>query len=634
MARNTRNPKNNESPLFRMLTRMFAGPMVNYRRQGYSKNKRVDLDKYKYQSAGGLSFHRSSYDYVYAHLKYQALLNQNRIERYNDFEQMEFNPYLSAALDIYASEITTFSALSKILKIQCPNEEIKGILQTLFYDVLNVEFNLFSWVRQLVKFGDLFIYLDLDPALGIKNILALPIREVERLEGEDKKNPNYIQFQWNSGGLTFENWQMAHFRILGNEKYSPYGQSILDSARRSWRQLDLIENFMMSYRMIRASERRVYYIDVGSIDPKEVEQYVQKTLTSLKRNSVIDSDQGRVDLRYSAWGPEDDIAIAVRGNSQTKVEQLPGGAFTGDIDDIKYIRQALFAAIKIPESFLIRGSEGSEDKSSLAQRDVIFSRVVQRIQLSVISELEKIAMVHLFTLGFRDKDLLSFKLELNNPSKIADLQELDLWKTKFEVASSAAEGYFSKSWIAKKMFGMSEEEFVRNQRELFYDAQQKAKLAAIAEPEEGPGGGGAGDILGGEGEAAGEGDLGGEEETPETEEGDQTLLAAPAKREDEPVPGKARLTPNAKGKVYVPTTHDDRPDGARIRHSLGQLSNETGRGTKRKLFTGYQSMASLAHGIAEEMTNYKKEEKRQEILVEQVEKETQELIEELEKEHE
>ena len=166
---------------------------------------------------------------------------QSRLTRYSDFDQMEYTPELASALDIFADEMTTFNVYNKMLKIQCPDEEIKQILETLFYKVLNLEFNLFGWSRTMCKYGDFYLYLDLDAEMGIKNVIGLPSREIERLEGEDKNNPNYIQFQWNSAGVTFENWQVAHFRILGNDKFAPYGTSVLDSSRRIWRQLTLLE---------------------------------------------------------------------------------------------------------------------------------------------------------------------------------------------------------------------------------------------------------------------------------------------------------------------------------------------------------------------------------------------------------
>ena len=169
------------------------------------------------------------------------------------------------------------------------------------------------------------------------------------------------------------------------------------------------------------------------------------------------------------------------GDTSTRIENLPGGTFTGDIDDVKYLRDKLFAALKVPQSYLSSGEGADEEKTTLAQKDVRFARTIQRLQRSVISELEKMAVIHLYTLGFRGDDLVSFTLGLNNPSKISELQELEHWRTKFEVASSATEGMFSQRWIASNLFGLTDEEAIRMQREMFFDKKLAAALTAAEE---------------------------------------------------------------------------------------------------------------------------------------------------------
>lgn len=617
-----RSPYNPQNSLFKRLTKLFSGPIVNRRQQNYKSERRRRLDKYKFQSAQGQQFKKSSYnpfDYVHS----QSMANQNRAERYVDFEQMEYTPEIASALDIYADEMTTSNSLEKVLTIDCPNEEIKNVLNGLYYDILNIEFNLFGWCRTMCKFGDFFLYLDIDDKDGVKNAIGIPPYEVERIEGEDEKNPNYVQFQWNSGGMTFENWQMGHFRILGNDKYAPYGTSILEAARRIWRQLTLLEDAMMAYRIVRSAERRVFYVDVGNVAPNDVEQFMQKAMTALKRNQVVDEKTGRVDLRYNPLSIEEDYFIPVRGQQSTKIESLAGGQYTGDIDDVKYLRDKLFSAIKIPQSYLARGEGGEEDKTTLAQKDIRFSRTIQRLQRSVISELEKIGIIHLFILGYRNEDLIKFKLRLNNPSKIAELQELETWKTKFEVAAAATEGYFSKRWVAKKIFGLSDEEFLRNQREMFFDFKFKAAVekagteqeAAAGDADAGLAGGAGGapadggdaaaglDLgsLGAEPEGAAPPDMGGGAEAASAG-GDDTLLAAPGKRDD-----RLTSTPASKGKKYLPVKYrggDKRPSGARTRNYQSKFSKELGGGSMRNVMgSGAQDLFGLGNGIYEEYEN-------------------------------
>jgi len=643
--------RNVDSPLFKRLTRLFSGPIINYRSQNSRQLRRRKLDKYArtFQDVGGQKFETSGYNPLDNFSSYN-MDTQSRLVRYADFDQMEYMPELASALDIYADEMTTFNVYNRMLRIQCPDEEIKQILETLFYQVLNLEFNLFGWSRTMCKFGDFYLYLDIDAELGVKNAIGLPSREIERLEGQDKNNPNYIQYQWNSAGVTFENWQVAHFRVLGNDKFAPYGTSVLDSSRRIWRQLTLLEDAMMAYRIVRSPERRVFYVDVGNIPSQDVEQFMQRFITSMKRNQIVDPTTGQVDLRYNPMSVEEDYFIPTRGGVSTRIESLPGGAFTGDIDDVRYLRDKLFAAIKIPQSYLIRGDAGEEDKGALAQKDIRFARTVQRLQRSVVTELEKIGIIHLYTLGFRGDDLLKFNLRLNNPSKISELQELETWNTKFSVAAQATEGFFSKRWVARTLFDISDEEFLRNQRELFYDRKITQQLDAMSEGDPAAGGGGLGGEFGGEGlgddlggEEFGGEELGGEELGGEELGGEEesVLLAtpeeAPGKRDDEPTviyinkkTGET-TTNKSKGKRYYPVKDDKRDVGARKRQMKALARHEIAKMPPRQirmnLPAGAKELLGLGKGIFEnKTTNYQKEEK--EIF--EVKKEIKKIFKDLE----
>ena len=630
---NRKNPRNPDSVLFKALTRLLSGPITKYQKQNPRQLKRWQLDKYKFQSAAGLTFKKSSYnpfDNIYAN----STSNAARAERYVDFDQMEYMPEIASSMDIYADEMTVSSPIQPLLTINCPNEEIKELLKNLFYSILNVEFNLYGWCRSMCKYGDYFLYLDLDESIGVKSVVGLPQTEIERLEGEDKTNPNYVQFQWNSGGLTFENWQVAHFRILGNDKYAPYGTSILEASRRIWRQLSLLEDAMMAYRVVRSPERRIFYIDVGGIPENEVESHMQRIVTQMKRNQVIDETTGRIDLRYNPMSIDEDYFIPVRGGtSNTKVESLPGGTYTGDVDDVKYLRDKLFSALKIPASYLTQEGDG-EDKATLAQKDIRFSRTITRLQRSIVSELEKIAVIHLYTLGYKGKDLISFKLHLNSPSKIAELQELEHWRTKFEIAGGATEGYFSRRWVAKNLLDLSDEEIMRNQREMFYDKKFDAALETAALPEGSDAGGDMGgdmgdDMGGGMGDEMG--DAMGEEPPPE-EAPDETLLATPGKRNDlqwkNPVEN-----PKAKGKKYTPVKSDKRDLGARNRSYKSKYAEEVGKNTPRNTHKGYvDGLAQLAKGIYENIeTNYSNENAKEDLKILENDVEIQQIIENLEK---
>ncbi len=648
---NTRNP---QSLLFRRLTRLLSGPLTQYRTQNNHRLRRIELDKYasKFTSASGRDFKKTAYN-PYDNLQSGYMASQQRTERYVDFDQMEYTPEIASALDIYADEMTTYSSLTPMLSVSCDNEEIKAILESLYQNVLNIEHNLFSWCRTMCKYGDFFLYLDLDDKLGITSVIGLPTQELERIEGEDKTNPNYVQYQWNSAGMTFENWQIGHFRILGQDKYNPYGTSVLEPARRIWRQLTLLEDAMMAYRIVRSPDRRAFYIDVGNIPPQDVEQYMQKVMTTMKRNQVVDPTTGRVDLRYNPLSIEEDYFIPVRGQSSTKIDSVGGGKYTGDIDDVKYLRDKLFSALKVPAAYISSdGEKAVEDKTTLAQKDIRFARTVQRLQRSIISEVEKIGIIHLYTLGYREEDLVSFTCHLNNPSKIAEMQELEHWKTKFDIVGSATEGFFSKQWLAKTLFGMSDEEFIRNRREMFYDKRFEAALETVGEAEQAemtagidagvdaldaggdtgtPGGTGtvgaepdltAGlDAGAGAGGAAG-GAAGGD--TPAAapgggaEEGD-LLAAPPGKRED----SKGRTTTAKSHGWYEPRglkAGGDRRKGSGPRKKNMNRAASPETGTIRKMFPGMGELSSLARGTSiyeSNGTNYKVEESK--ILKEQKE---------------
>ena len=645
---NGRNPLNQQNDLFKALTRLFSGPIVNYRSQTGTKIRRQHLDKFssRFRTASGQQFKKSQYSPL-DNLALNAMQNQRRVERYIDFDQMEYMPEIASALDIYADEMTTYSDLRPMLNIKCSNEEIKAVLSNLYSKVLNIEYNLFGWARTMCKYGDFFLYLDMDDKFGVQSVITLPITEVERLEGQDSTNPNYVQYQWNSAGMTFENWQIAHFRVLGNDKHSPYGTSILDPARRIFRQLTLVEDAMMAYRVIRSSERRLFKIDVGGIPPNDIEQYMEKIVSNLKRHSVIDQKTGRVDMRYNPMSIEEDYFIPVRPGSATEVTNLAGGQNTAAVEDVKYLRDKLFAALKIPQPYLSMGEGAAEDKTTLAQKDIRFARTIQRLQRVIIHELEKIGIIHLYTLGFRGDDLINFKLALNNPSKIAEMQEIEFWKAKFDIAASATEGYFSRRWVTEHIFGMSNEEFVRNQREIYYDRkydaslQQVAEAAAAGETAGALGGDVGGDLGGDLGGDMALDDVGmdaGAEEMPAGDAGaapadDSPLLAVPPGSRD----SKRLSTYEKSSYVRKDGTNDGRKSSGPRQRNIGAQYNAEKRGSStRSKFQGASGIAtstvpSIAKGIYEqEESTYTLKESKEEQKIFEVNDSLNHLISSLE----
>jgi hypothetical protein len=421
------------------------------------------------------------------------------MSRYSDFSEMETTPEIASALDIYAEESVSPDEHGRVLHIYSDNRKIQEHLEHLFQDVLNVEFNLVMWIRNLCKYGDFFLFNDVSPEYGIIAAYPIAIAEMEREEGFDPDDPLAARFRWvTQGNQLLENWQVAHFRLLGNDAFLPYGSSVLESGRRIWRQLILIEDAMLVYRVIRAPERRVFYIDVGNVPPEDVANYLEQAQTSLKRNQIVDRDSGKVDLRYNPLSVDEDYFLPVRGGeSGTKIDTLAGGQNTAAIEDVEYIQKKLFAALKIPRAYL-GYDEDVGAKATLAQEDIRFSRSIQRIQKTIISELNKLAMIHLYCHGYDGEELADFELRLSNPSTIAQQQKLELIRTRFEIAGTAPEGSVSRAWIQKNVLGLNEEEIKDVIKGRIQDKIDDAEVEAAATVEEEGGMGGAGDEAGGE----------------------------------------------------------------------------------------------------------------------------------------
>ena len=482
-----------QESLFNRLTKLFrSGPTIRRRVKNYrpaTAGERVDV--FGNQASNVYNTAMSAYG------------SFDRMSRYSDFSEMEATPEIASALDIYSEESVSVDDKGRSLHIYSDNRKIQEILENLFYDILNVEFNLVMWTRSLCKYGDFFLFIDVNPEFGVMNAYPIPIAEIEREEGFDLEDPAAVRFRWISqGNQTLENWQVIHFRLLGNDAFLPYGSSVLDSGRRIWRQLVLIEDAMLVYRIIRAPERRVFYIDVGNVAPEDIPNYMAQAQDNLKRNKVVDKDTGRVDLRYNPLSVDEDYFLPVRGGeSGTKIDTLQGGQNTAAIEDVEYIQKKLFAALKIPRAYL-GYDEDIGSKATLAQEDIRFSRSIQRIQKTLLSELNKLAIIHLYAHGFTDESLLDFDLKLSNPSSIAQQQKLELISTKFDIAAKAPEGIVDRQWIRKNVMGLTNADIEKIEEGREEDKLRDMDLEAVT-PEGGE------EVAGGE--PGGAEELGGEE---------------------------------------------------------------------------------------------------------------------------
>jgi intein/homing endonuclease len=317
--------------------------------------------------------------------------------------------------------------------------------------------------------------------------------------------------------------------------------SMLESARKIWRQLILAEDAMLVYRLTRASDRRVFYIDIGNAPEEEAERLVERAKTNLHRGAVVDKTSGKMDLRYNALNVEEDYFIATRGSeSATKIENLAGGQNTAAVEDLKYLQAKLFAALQIPRAYL-GYDESLTGKANLAAEDIRFSRTINMIQKTIISELNKIAIIHLFAHGFDGDDLLDFSLKLSNPSTVAQQQKLELYRTMFEIAASVPENLLSRNYLHKQVLGLNDEDIAKNDKQILDDAKFIKKIESAGGGEEGGGG-----LFGGGGEeAGGGGEAGGAEKKPAAEKGPPEELKASEEPEEEENPELDLLTSDA-----------------------------------------------------------------------------------------
>jgi hypothetical protein len=433
---------------------------------------------------------------VESNLYQQAVYYEpTRLASFYDYESMEYTPEISAALDIYSEESTTPDKDGHILKVYSESKRIKSVLVDLFNNKLDINTNLPMWTRNTCKYGDNFVYLKLDPEQGVVGCQQLPNVQIERLEKGMKFNPDKygkeieneaLKFMWKEKNMEFNTWEIAHFRILGDDRKLPYGTSMLEKARRIWKQLLLCEDAMLIYRLSRAPERRVFKVFVGNMDDKDVDAYVQRVASKFKRDQIADPKTGNVDMRYNQLAVDQDYFIPVRDPSATMpIETLPGGQNMGEIADIEYIQKKLVTSLRIPKAYL-GFEEAVGDGKNLALLDIRFARTINRIQKSMIAELNKIAIIHLFLLGFED-ELTNFTLGLNNPSKQSDLLGVEVWKEKIllykdavaEIPNSVAA--VSASWAKKHILGFSDEEIRLDLQQQRIERAVSAELGKTAE---------------------------------------------------------------------------------------------------------------------------------------------------------
>jgi hypothetical protein len=415
--------------------------------------------------------------------------HQVRRELFRDYDAMDNDPIIASALDIYADESTTKDEYGDVLQIKSTNENIKEVLHNLFYDIMNVEFNLWPWVRNLVKYGDAFIALEIAEGKGIVNVMPHSIYNTERLEGSDPDNLNYVKYKVEMdrlGKKEYEAYEMAHFRLLSDTNFLPYGKAMIENGRRIWKQLSLMEDAMLIHRIMRAPEKRIFKIDIGNINPNEVDNYMQKIINKMKKTPFVNKDTGDYNLKYNIQNLTEDFFLPVRGSdSGTSIENLQGLEYAA-IEDIDYLKAKLFAALKVPKAYLSY-DENVNGKATLAAEDVRFARTIERIQRTVVSELTKIAIVHLAAQGINDSELTNFELTLTNSSTIYEQEKVNLWSEKVRLASDLKNlNMLSTDWAFHNVFGMSKDEIDVERAKMVLDLKDRFRYNSIEQQGQDP----------------------------------------------------------------------------------------------------------------------------------------------------
>jgi len=477
-----------DTGLFTRLRRLFSTDVI-IRNEGDNQLKVFDINKIQISGEYETNALVDRFNRIYTNSHtsiygYQSSFNYQtlRPQLYSEYDSMDTDAIIASALDILSDESTLRNDMGEV------------------YDVLNVEFNLWPWIRNMLKYGDFFLKLEIAEKFGVYNVIPYNAFHIERQDGYDKDHPNSVRFRFDPDGIAspsnygyynvpnsgnqansifFDNYEMAHFRLLTDTNFLPYGRSYLEPARKLFKQYTMMEDAMLIHRIVRAPEKRIFYINVGNIAPAEVENFMQKTISKMKRTPYIDQQTGDYNLKYNMQNLLEDFYIPVRGNDQaTKIDNLAGLQWQG-IEDVTYLRDKLFAALKVPKAFM--GYEKDlTGKATLAAEDIRFARTIERIQRIVVSELTKIALVHLYSQGYRDESMTNFELSLTTPSIIYDQERIALMKEKVDLAAQMMENkLLPTDWIYENLFHLSEDQYDEYRDLMLQDAKRKFRIAQI-----------------------------------------------------------------------------------------------------------------------------------------------------------
>jgi hypothetical protein len=404
-------------------------------------------------------------------------VERKRRDRYRTFESMEAFPEISSAFDIYSDDATQEDIDGKVFKINTSEQIIKDEFKD-FVKNTKLDFHIWDIARNVVKYGDCFVELVLDleePEMGIQRIKILNPNFLYRVEDSYGNLVEYIQqvptsdFEASMPSapdpeklvkLTKE--QIAHFRRRTSDAdFYPYGKGIAAPAIATFRSLRLMEDAMIIYRLARAPERRVFKIEVGNLPATKVEAYMEKVKEKYKKEKFYDSSTGTLNARYNPETLNEDFFVPVKNGKGADIVPLPGAQNLGDIDDVRYWRDKVLAAMKVPKDFIVEKDKSPERKANLSQLDVKFSKAVSRVQKDLKITLGEVFRTHLALKGYPLYLYDDAEIELCPPSDMHEKRRLEIDEQKTRVVQ-AIQGLalFPKEYIYKTYFGLSDQEIM------------------------------------------------------------------------------------------------------------------------------------------------------------------------------
>ena len=422
-------------------------------------------------------------------------LERTRRERYLRFEEMDNYPEIGVAFDIYADDSTQKNLKNERWTVQSENQVVVDEINTLFK---HIQLDRIYWdiVRNTVKYGDCFIETILDvnnPDKGLQRLKVLNPNFIIRVENEYGYLTDFLQEipdkdDWSAYGsaadmmvgtkfITLDRNQIVHFRLrTADPGYYPYGRSIAALCIRIFRSLKLMEDAMLIYRLARAPERRIFYIDVANMPATKAEMFMEKVKEKFKKEKYYNSNDNTIDSRYNPLSADEDFFVPTRGNQGTKIDTLPGAQNLGEVEDVRYFRDKLLAALKVPKDYIVEKDKSPERKANLSQLDSKFARVITRVQQQVEIGLEQIAKRHLALVGYPAKLVKGVKILLPDPSDTFTKRKMEIDEQKARVVQAVVGlGIFPKSTIYKEFYDMTDEEIEHLQTELEKEQDEQAQ---------------------------------------------------------------------------------------------------------------------------------------------------------------